>query len=100
MAWVHQLLLPVYGRETSSNAPWCPRWWEHMEAVAQLHGLWLAWQELTGADAALSGPASWHRDYLGPVFASLRDPAGPFAGCKTGSHRVKDLPPVEDPWQE
>ncbi|GLY24665.1 DUF4913 domain-containing protein [Micromonospora sp. NBRC 101691] len=93
--WVHHLLLPVYGRETSSNAPWCPRWWLHPEAVAQLHGLWMAWQELTAPDAGLCGPANWHRDYLNPVLASLRDAAGPFAGCKPGSHRAKDVPTVE-----
>ncbi|MEV0185813.1 DUF4913 domain-containing protein [Streptomyces sp. NPDC050625] len=95
MRWVHHLLLPVYGRETTSNAPWCPRWWEHMEAVAQLYGLWMAWQELTGSRAPLTGPASWHRDYLQPVMSSLRDPSGPFAGCKPGGHRPKEPPPVE-----
>ncbi|MGP3974550.1 DUF4913 domain-containing protein [Streptomyces sp. 8N114] len=93
--WTHHLLLPVYGREVTSTAPWCPRWWEHEEAVAQLHGLFLAWQELTGPDAGASGPAMWHRDYLGPVMDTLRDPTGPFAGCKPGSHRVKQLPPID-----
>lgn len=36
--WTHHVLLPVYGREVTSAAPWCSRWWEHQEAVAQLHG--------------------------------------------------------------
>ncbi|MCW7944358.1 hypothetical protein AAW14_20385 [Streptomyces hygroscopicus] len=96
MRWVNHLLLPVYGRETSTSAPWCPRWWEHMEAIAQLYGLWMAWQELTGSKAPLTGPASWHRDFLQPVMASLRDPSGPFAGCKAGGHRPKEPPYVED----
>ncbi|MFE9381893.1 DUF4913 domain-containing protein [Streptomyces sp. NPDC007025] len=93
--WTHHVLLPVYGREVTSGAPWCSRWWEHQEAVAQLHGLWLAWAALTGPDADMTGPASWHRDFLGPVMGVLRDPAGPFAGCKPGSHRPKEVPPVE-----
>ncbi|WP_229814084.1 DUF4913 domain-containing protein [Streptomyces thermoviolaceus] len=93
--WVDGLLLPVYGREVTSTAPWCPRWWEHLEAVAQLYGLWMAWQEMTGPGSPLSGPAAWHRDCLGPVMASLRDPAGPFAGCKPGSHRAKEPPQSE-----
>lgn len=78
--WVHHVLLPVYGREVTSMAPWCSRWWEHREAVAQLHALWLAWGELsdTGSESGLSGPASWHRDYLNPVMHILRDPSGPF----------------------
>lgn len=93
--WVHNLLLPVYGRETTSSAPWCSRWWEHHEAVAQLYGLWMAWQELTDPTAGLTGPAVWHRDYLGHVMIALRDPSGPFAGCKTGRHRPKESPRVE-----
>jgi hypothetical protein len=95
--WVHGLLLPVYGREVTSMAPWCSRWWEHLEAVAQLYGLWMAWQELTGSGSTLLGPASWHRDFLLPVMSSLRDPSGPFAGCKPGRHRDKEAPPIEVP---
>ncbi|MEV6008683.1 DUF4913 domain-containing protein [Streptomyces sp. NPDC051976] len=93
--WVHHVLLPVYGREVTSTSPWCGRWWEHHEGVAQLHGLWLAWGELTGPDGGMTGPASWHRDYLGPVMAALRDPQGPFAGCKPGGHREKETPAVD-----
>lgn len=93
--WTHHVLLPVYGREVSSQAPWCSRWWEHGEAVAQLHGLWLAWGHLTGPGSNMSGPASWHRDFLSPVMTALRDPQGPFAGCKPGTHRAKEVPPVD-----
>lgn len=93
--WVTDLLLPVYGREVTSQQPWCPRWWEHPEAVARLHGLWLAWQEHTDPAAGASGPAVWHRDHLGAVLSELRSPSGPFAGCKQGSHRPKTPPAVE-----
>jgi hypothetical protein len=93
--WTHNVLLPVYGREITSAAPWCSRWWQHPEAVAQLHALWLAWAELTGPDAGMSGPANWHRDYLESVMSSLRNPMGPFAGCKPGAHRAKETPPVD-----
>ncbi|MET9991078.1 DUF4913 domain-containing protein [Streptomyces mutabilis] len=78
-----------------SGAPWCPRWWEHLEAVARLHALWLAWQELTDPRAGAVGPSVWHRDHLAPAMSELRDPAGPFAGCKEGSHRAKSTPAVE-----
>ncbi|WP_405843751.1 DUF4913 domain-containing protein [Streptomyces sp. NBC_01518] len=95
--WVHHVLLPVYGREVTSSAPWCSRWWEHPEAVAQLHALWLAWGELTdtGSPAGPTGPAAWHRDYLSSVMQNLRDPSGPFAGCKAGTHRPKQVPTVD-----
>jgi len=92
--WVHQLLVPIYGRELGSNSLWCSMWWRHPEAVAQLHGLWLAWQEYTGVKANLSGPSIWHRDFLAPTMTSLRDSDGPFAGCKPGVHRAKDPLPV------
>ncbi|MFJ3674029.1 DUF4913 domain-containing protein [Streptomyces sp. NPDC090106] len=97
--WVNGLLVPVYCREISSTAPWCPRWYEHMEAIAQLYGLWMAWQELTGFGAPLTGPAMWHRDFLMPAMNTLRDPAGIFAGCKPGQHRRKEPPPIEEPEQ-
>ncbi|MDQ0808445.1 hypothetical protein QFZ63_000159 [Streptomyces sp. B3I7] len=93
--WVHYLVLPVYADETSSSAPWCPRWWEHTKAVTYLYALWMAWQELTDFNGGLTGPAVWHRDFLAPTMAILRDPSGPFAGCKEGSHQSKE-PPVVD----
>lgn len=93
--WVEKLLIPVYGEEVTSGAPWCPRWREHSEAIAHFHGLWLAWQDKTGPKASLTGPSEWHRDHLAPTMAALRNPSGPFAGCKPGAHRTKQRPPVE-----
>ncbi|MGW6016241.1 DUF4913 domain-containing protein [Streptomyces sp. NPDC055210] len=93
--WVNHLLLPVYGREVSSQSPWCPRWWLHMEAVAQLHGLWMAWQALTCSKAPSTGPASWHRDFLAPVMTALKDPSGPFADCETGGHHAEEPSQIE-----
>ncbi|MFE6946584.1 DUF4913 domain-containing protein [Streptomyces chartreusis] len=101
--WVQYLLIPVYGREVSSSRPWCPRWWAHDEAVATLYGLWMAWQDLTGGKAGMADPSAWYRDHLTPVMMALRDPGGPFAGCKPGLHRAKQLldvepfPPLEGP---
>ncbi|MEU6172731.1 DUF4913 domain-containing protein [Streptantibioticus parmotrematis] len=94
--WVNYLLLPVYGREISTTRPWCAQWHEHPEAVARLHGLWLAWQQLTDAEAGLSGPSTWHRDHLDHTLAQLRAPDGPFAACTTSptrpNHRVLATP--------
>jgi hypothetical protein len=94
--WVHYLLLPVYGREISTTRPWCAMWYEHPEAVARLHALWLAWQQFTDAEAGLSGPSTWHRDHLDHALAQLRAPDGPFAACTTSptrpTHRVLATP--------
>ncbi|PGH49684.1 DUF4913 domain-containing protein [Streptomyces sp. Ru87] len=95
--WVRNLLLPVYGREITASRPWCPQWHEHPEAVARLHALWLAWQQLTKAKAGPTGPSTWHRDHLEPALHQLRSPDGPFNACTTNSarphHRL--LPPPE-----
>ncbi|MFJ8442845.1 DUF4913 domain-containing protein [Kitasatospora griseola] len=94
--WVTHVLLPIYGREIGSTRPWCARWYEHQEAVARLHGLWLAWQQLTDAEAGLAGPSTWHRDHLDHAIAQLRSPDGPFAACTTSaarpSHRLLSSP--------
>lgn len=94
--WVNHLLVPVYVRAPTSSSPWCPRWWLHADAVAHLYGLWMAWQELTDPRQGLCGPAIWHRDHLGPALRSLRDPSGPFAGCRPGTHRTPERTAVED----
>ncbi|MFG3363534.1 DUF4913 domain-containing protein [Streptomyces sp. NPDC048156] len=85
--WVHALLLPVYGREITTGRPWCRQWQEHPEAVARLHALWLAWQQLTDAQAGLTGPSTWHRDHLDPALLQLRTPDGPFGACTTSAAR-------------
>ncbi|CAM5643363.1 hypothetical protein SAVIM338S_06329 [Streptomyces avidinii] len=94
--WVHHLLLPVYGREVTTGRPWCGQWSEHSEAVARLHGLWLAWQQLTDAEAGATGPSTWHRDHLDPAWLQLRSPEGPFGACTTSSarpaHRLLNTP--------
>ncbi|MET7518326.1 DUF4913 domain-containing protein [Streptomyces sp. NPDC005480] len=85
--WVDALLLPVYGREVTTSRPWCEQWLEHPEAVARLHALWLAWQQLTDVEAGLTGPSTWHRDHLDPTLLQLRTPDGPFGACTTNATR-------------
>ncbi|MFD6345010.1 DUF4913 domain-containing protein [Streptomyces roseolus] len=97
--WVNYLFLPVYGREISTTRPWCAQWHEHPEAVARLHALWLAWQQLTDTEAGLAGPSTWHRDHLDQALVHLRAPDGPFAACTTSptrpNHRVLSTPAPE-----
>ncbi|MFK0160699.1 DUF4913 domain-containing protein [Streptomyces sp. NPDC090493] len=98
--WVANLLVPTYLSEVSSSATWCASWWAHPAAVARLHAVWLAWQELTDPETCgRTGPSVWHRDHLDPMVAQLRDASGPFGGCMTNPDRSQhsDLPspPVE-----
>ncbi|MFQ6197747.1 DUF4913 domain-containing protein [Streptomyces sp. NPDC000405] len=86
--WVRYVLAECYLTEVSSSAPWCQQWYEHPQAVARLHALWLAWQELTTPETGgYTGPSSWHRDHLDPCIANLRSPSGPFAACMTNPDR-------------
>ncbi|MFZ3476052.1 DUF4913 domain-containing protein [Streptomyces sp. 2.9] len=87
--WVEGVLVPGYLAEPSSDARWCHLWFEHPVAVARLHALWLAWQELTDpASCGYTGPSTWHRDHLDPCLRELRPSTGPYAGCTKGEHQV------------
>ncbi|MFG2821705.1 DUF4913 domain-containing protein [Kitasatospora sp. NPDC048365] len=87
--WVEGVLVPGYLGEPSADARWCHRWVEHEDAVAHLHALWLAWQELTDpASCGYTGPSTWHRDHYRPCMNELRGPRGPFAGCTKGEHHI------------
>jgi hypothetical protein len=98
--WVDEIFLKIYGREVSSNRPWCARWPEHPEVVARLHALWLAWQALTHVEAGHAGPATWQRDHLDPTLMQLRAPDGPMGACTTHpdrpTHRQLPVPALTD----
>ncbi|MYX18398.1 DUF4913 domain-containing protein [Streptomyces sp. SID8374] len=88
--WVEGVLVPGYLGEPSADAKWCHVWFEHSVAIARLHAVWLAWQELTDpTTCGYTGPSVWHRDHLDPALRELRGSSGPFAGCTKGDHRVE-----------
>jgi hypothetical protein len=98
IAWVDGVLIPCYLDEPSAEARWCHRWPEHPVAVARLHALWLAWQELTDpAVCGYTGPSIWHRDHLRPCLDELRSGRGPFRGCTKGEHQVTHREPGRVP---
>lgn len=94
--WVHDFLLPTYGAEVSTAAPWCKQWAEHLDVVGWLHALWMAYQQHVDPEAGLSGPAVWHRDFLTHTMAAIRAPGGPLSACMTSldrpSHRILPSP--------
>jgi hypothetical protein len=95
--WVDDFLLPVYGAEVSTAAPWCLQWQEHDDVVAWLHALWLAYQQHKDPEAGLSGLFVWHRDFLTHAMAAIRAPGGPLSACMTSpdrpAHRLLPGPP-------
>ncbi|WP_405529035.1 DUF4913 domain-containing protein [Streptomyces avidinii] len=101
--WVEGVLVPGYLAEPSADARWCHLWFEHPVAVARLHALWLAWQELTDpATCGYTGPSAWHRDHLDPCLRELRNSTGPFAGCTKGEHQIGHRMPgvVPSAWRQ
>jgi hypothetical protein len=96
--WVEGVLVPGYLAEPSNDAPWCHLWFEHPAAIARLHALWLAWQELTDpAACGYTGPSVWHRDHLDPCLRELRASGGPFAGCTKNEHQLIHRMPAQVP---
>lgn len=88
--WVEGVLVPGYLGEPSADARWCHLWFLHSVAIARLHAVWLAWQELTDpATCGYTGPSTWHRDHLDPALRELRNSSGPFSGCVKGEHQVE-----------
>lgn len=101
--WVEGVLVPGYLAEPSPEARWCHLWFEHPVAVARLHALWLAWQELTDpAACGYTGPSVWHRDHYDPCIRELRAPTGPFAGCTKNEHQTTHRLPgtVPSAWRQ
>ncbi|MFJ6889891.1 DUF4913 domain-containing protein [Streptomyces californicus] len=96
--WVEGVLVPGYLAEPSADARWCHLWFEHSVAIARLHAVWLAWQELTDpASCGYTGPSVWHRDHLDPALRELRGSTGPFAGCTKGEHQIEHRMPSTVP---
>ncbi|WP_329027932.1 DUF4913 domain-containing protein [Streptomyces sp. NBC_00690] len=90
--WVDDFLMPAYGAEVTTGAPWCERWQEHQDVVAWLHALWMAYQQHKDPEAGLAGLFVWHRDFLTHAMAAIRAAGGPLSACMTDpgrpSHRL------------
>ncbi|MER6516659.1 DUF4913 domain-containing protein [Streptomyces sp. NPDC001553] len=85
--WVEDFLMPVYGAEITTAAPWCEQWQEHLDIVAWLHALWMAYQQHKDPEAGPSGMFVWHRDFLTHAMAAIRSAGGPLSACQTDPDR-------------
>lgn len=97
--FVSEFLAVVYARpvdEARTSFRWCPRWWDHAEAVSRLEALWKAFEALR-LDPT-TGAAVWWRDYCDPAMAALTGSEGPFKSCSPMTHKIpEDLPLVAPP---
>ncbi len=89
--WVTDEFAVVFARPISSAWRWCPRWWDHEEAVQRLGALFVAWKEAQRTPRLLA----WFRD-LDAQLAVLSDPAGTFAACTPLEHRPADPLPTQE----
>ncbi|MFG2868635.1 MULTISPECIES: DUF4913 domain-containing protein [Streptomyces] len=87
--WVDDHLMDVYGAEITTAAPWCEQWQEHLDVVAWLHALWMAYHQHKDAEAGPSGMFVWHRDFLTHCMAYVRAPGGPLSACQTDPDRAE-----------
>ncbi|MFJ5546712.1 DUF4913 domain-containing protein [Streptomyces sp. NPDC093225] len=85
--WVEDFLMPVYGAEITTAAPWCEQWQAHLDVVAWLHALWMAYQQHKDPEAGPSGMFVWHRDFLTHAMAAVRAVGGPLSACQTDPER-------------
>lgn len=88
-------LADLYRREVfdSAERTWCPRWWDHPEAVARLEAMWRAFEALRQDPA--TGISIWFRDHADTHMAQLMQPHGPFRGCSAKrGHSVDPLVPL------
>jgi hypothetical protein len=80
IGWVHRHVAAVIARPLRGEIRWCPRWWEHPEAVFRFEALRRAWTQL--APEAGVGMSVWIRDHLDPCLRELLSPLGPFVDCR------------------
>jgi hypothetical protein len=96
--FVEQWLLPTYRRSVRGHdRVWCPRWWEHAEALSRLDALWRAWEVLR-LDPG-TGLSVWWRDHCDHHMTVLLDANGPFKGCEDGhsDRPLEQLQPERPP---
>ena len=77
--WVHRHVAAVIARPLRGEVRWCPRWWEHPEAIFRFEALRRAWTELAPEPGIAM--SVWIRDHLDPCLRELLAPLGPFADC-------------------
>ena len=85
--WVEDFLMPTYGTEVTTASPWCDQWQEHLDVVAWLHALWMAYLQHKDPEAGPAGPFVWHRDFLTHAMATVRAGGGPLSACMTDPDR-------------
>lgn len=70
---------------------WCPRWFEHPEAVLRFTALWMTYEHLRVSEPA-TGLDTWLRVHADHHLPRLLSERGPFGSCQSGHRRTPPLP--------
>lgn len=84
--WVNMWFAPTFARRPGATMHWCPKWWDHPEAVLRLEALWRTWEVLRRDPT--TGIATWLREFFDPQFGILTSADGPFAACVDLDHHL------------
>jgi len=96
-AWVTDWLAQLYRRHTNTKRSgaelaWCPKWWDHAEAIDRLESMWRAWEGARVSEDP-AATAHWWLTVADPMLAVLLDAdVGPFSACRRDGHQ--ELPPL------
>lgn len=98
--FVETHLVFLYARKVAhkQDRRWCPRWFEHPEAVSRLEALWRAYESLR-LDPG-TGMSVWWRDHADHHMPALFAPDGPFEGCSVDRGHNTDLAATALPTDE
>jgi hypothetical protein len=93
-AFVDDYLRYIYQRQVTdtTDAVWCPEWWEHIEAAIRLDALWRAWEHYRRNPR--TGLSEWFVQHADRHMAKLLDPAGPFKYCNARHGHRRLLAPL------
>jgi len=92
--FVENYLSMVYLRQVTdtSDAAWCPQWWQHTEAVVRLDALWRAWEY--GRQDPRQGLSKWFLKHADPQMKQLFNPRGPFKYCTVRAGHQSQVSPL------
>ncbi|GAC85220.1 hypothetical protein GP2_031_00320 [Gordonia paraffinivorans NBRC 108238] len=98
--FVETHLVYLYARKVAhkQDRRWCPRWFEHPEAVSRLEALWRAYESLR-LDPG-TGMSVWWRDHADHHMSALFATDGPFEGCSVDRGHSPDLTAESLPTEE
>lgn len=98
--FVEDHLVVLYARkmQMKQDRVWCPRWFEHAEAVSRLEALWRAYEQLRLEPG--TGMSVWWRDHADHHMRTLFDTAGPFEGCSVDLGHAAPIEPLRTDYMD